>query len=111
MMKIFVSQPMRGKSFQEVEAVRMSVADELRERFDQPIEIVDNLNRGAELWFDGQHDIISLANSLLMLARADVVVMYGDWNNYRGCRIENQVAKDYGKKVYVLDMDGLHEVN
>lgn len=37
-----------------------------------------------------------LARSILDLSGADVAMFIGDWQNYRGCRIEHECAKEYG---------------
>jgi hypothetical protein len=40
-----------------------------------------------------------LAKSIEILADADVLLCIGDWENYRGCRIEHECAKQYGIKI------------
>lgn len=40
------------------------------------------------LWF--------LGKSLELLSTADVAYFIGEWKNYRGCKIENTCAKEYG---------------
>ena len=37
-----------------------------------------------------------LGESLLLLCKADVVVFCKGWEEYRGCKLEHQVCKDYG---------------
>lgn len=40
-----------------------------------------------------------LAKSLEILSTADVAVFAKDWKKYRGCKIENTCAKEYGIEV------------
>lgn len=37
-----------------------------------------------------------LGESIRKLARVDVLVLWGDWKNARGCLIEREVAIKYG---------------
>ena len=57
------------------------------------VEILDTFFKNAPhdakpLWF--------LGKSLQMLADADIAYFVEGWNRYRGCKIENTCAKEYG---------------
>ena len=41
------------------------------------------------------------------MAKVDAVYFTKDWRNARGCRIERQIAKEYGLKI--LDYDFLED--
>ena len=43
-----------------------------------------------------------LASSINKLADADLVVFASGWENARGCKIEFEVAKQYGKRILIL---------
>ena len=93
MVRLFISQPMRGKTDEEILAVREKAIQSAHKHFDEPVEVIDSFFQGAPvdakpLWY--------LAKSLELLATADVAYFAKDWEQYRGCRIENQCAVEYG---------------
>lgn len=93
MVRLFISQPMRGKTDEEILAVREKAIETVRKYVDEPIEVIDSFFQGAPvdakpLWY--------LAKSLELMATADVVYFAKDWEQYRGCRIENTCAIEYG---------------
>ena len=92
-MKLFISQPMKDKTNEEIEAERERAILKVKKRFpDEKIEVIDSFFKDAPheakpLWF--------LGKSLELLSTADIAYFIGDWENYRGCKIENQCCKDY----------------
>ena len=93
MVRLFISQPMRGKTDEEILAVREKAIQSAQKHFDEPVEVIDSFFQGAPadakpLWF--------LGKSLELLSTADVAYFAKDWEQYRGCRIENQCAIEYG---------------
>lgn len=95
MKKVFISQPMKDKTDVEIETERNNIICMLKEKYGE-IEILDTFFKNAPhearpLWF--------LGKSLEFLSNADIAVFAKDWNKYRGCKIENICAKEYGIKV------------
>lgn len=95
-MKVFISQPMNGKSNEEIEAIREDIVNDLKESFKEEVIILDSFFKDAPheakpVWF--------LGKSLEVMSEADVVYFAKDWENARGCRIEHTVAKEYGLKI------------
>lgn len=93
MKKLFISQPMKGKSDEEILAVREQAIKEARKLMREPIEVIDSFFQSAPanakpLWF--------LGKSLELLADADVAYFAEGWQDARGCRIEHECAKEYG---------------
>lgn len=93
MVRLFISQPMRGKTNEEILAVREKAIQSAEKHFDEPVEVIDSFFKDAPvdakpLWY--------LAKSLELLASADVAYFAKDWEQYRGCRIENTCAVEYG---------------
>lgn len=92
--KVFISQPMRDKTDEEIIAERNAAIEQLKNKYpDTNIEIIDSFMQGTPhdakpLWF--------LGKSLQMLSEADIAVFIGDWSEYRGCRIEYTCAREYG---------------
>jgi hypothetical protein len=93
MKKLFISQPMRGKSDEEILAVREKAIESAERNLGEKVEVIDSFFKDAPvdaspLWY--------LAKSLELLATADVAYFAKDWEQYRGCRIENACAIEYG---------------
>lgn len=92
-MKIFISQPMGGKTDEEINAARQEAIADIRSIFGgkSNIEILDtNFN------FPGKGPLYYLAESLKYLETADLAFFMKDWDKYRGCRIEHQCCIEYG---------------
>lgn len=93
MKKLFISQPMKDKTDAEILAVRKQAIQSAKNLLGEDVEVIDSFFQDAPhdakpLWF--------LAKSLELLATADVVYFAKDWEKYRGCRIENTCAVEYG---------------
>lgn len=94
MKKIFISQPMKDKTDEQILKERERAVSVVKKKFNgEDVEIIDSFFQSAPhdakpLWF--------LGKSLELLSTADVAYFIGDWKNYRGCKIENTCAKQYG---------------
>ena len=93
MKKLFISQPMRGKSNEEILAVREKAIKSAERNLGEKVEVIDSFFQNAPadakpLWF--------LGKSLELLATADVAYFAKGWEDARGCRIENTCAIEYG---------------
>lgn len=92
MKKLFISQPMRGKTDKEILAVREKVIKSAEKMLGEPVEVIDSFFQSAPadarpLWF--------LGKSLELLSTADVAYFAEGWNEFRGCRIEHTCAVEY----------------
>lgn len=92
MKKLFISQPMRGKTDEEILAVRAKAIGSAERELGEPVEVIDSFFQSAPhdarpLWY--------LAKSLELLSTADVAYFAKDWDKYRGCKIENLCAIAY----------------
>lgn len=90
---MFISQPMRGKTDDEILAERSNAIQAAKDSLGEPVEVIDSFfqNAPAEakpLWYLGE--------SLKLLATADVAYFAPGWSEARGCKIENLCAKEYG---------------
>jgi arginine deiminase len=96
-MKLFISQPMRDKTDEEIKRERAdAIQTAKKELGTDDIELIDSFFENAPhdarpLWF--------LAKSLELLSTADVAYFCEGWSNYRGCRVENTCAREYGIQV------------
>ena len=94
MKKLFISQPMKGKTDEEILAVReKAIASAKNYLKDEEVEVIDSFFQNAPadarpLWF--------LGKSLELLSTADVAYFAKGWQDARGCRIENTCAIEYG---------------
>jgi hypothetical protein len=94
MKKVFISQPMKDKTDEQIKAERERAINVIKERFPaEEIEIIDSFFEGAPhdakpLWF--------LGKSIQLLANADIAYFIGEWDKYRGCKAEHYLAMEYG---------------
>lgn len=96
MKKLFISQPMKGKTDEEIEAEKTKVIEAAKIALEDDVEVIDSFFKNAPagvrpLWF--------LGKSLELLSTADVVYFAKDWEKFRGCRIEHEAALEYDMKV------------
>lgn len=94
MKKIFISQPMRDKTDEEIKAERAEIVKRVTERFGE-VEVIDSFieenapdNANAGLWY--------LGKSLELLSTVDCAYFAEGWQNYRGCKIEHECAVRHG---------------
>ena len=96
MKKLFISQPMRGKTDEEILAERKKAIESAERNLGEPVEVIDSFFQNAPadarpLWF--------LGKSLELLSTADIAYFAKGWEDARGCRIENQCAIEFGIEV------------
>lgn len=96
MKKIFISQPMRNKTDEEILIERENAIKFVKEKYGDDIQVIDSFFQSAPvdakpLWF--------LAKSLELLASADTAYFCKGWQEARGCKIEHECAVEYGIEV------------
>lgn len=97
-MKVMISQPMKGKTNEEIKKEREIIVKKLEKEGHEVINtIIDDFIEGEG------NAIRCLAKSIEFIASVDCVVFMNGWNEARGCRIEHQVAVDYGKFVRIME--------
>lgn len=95
-MRVFISQPMNGKSNEEIEKERALMIGWVKRNTKDEVEIIDSFFKDAPhdakpLWF--------LGKSLELLSTADMALFAPGWETARGCRIEHECATQYGINV------------
>ena len=95
MKKLFISQPMKGKTKEEILAVRKRAIENAKAVMDDDVEIIESYFEDYNP-DDGCVPLKYLSKSLELLADADIVYFAKGWESARGCRIEYQCATDYG---------------
>lgn len=98
MKKLFISQPMGGKTDEEILAVRKQAIEKASELVGEPVEVIDSFFQSAPV---GAKSLWFLGKSLELLADADVAYFAPGWNDARGCIIEHDCAIAYGIKSIV----------
>ena len=97
-MKIMISQPMRGKTTEQIKQEREELVKELE---NQGHEVIDTIF-AEEAPKDCDKAIYYLAKSIEAIGKVDAVVFMKGWEEARGCRIEYEVADNYGKFIKTL---------
>ena len=96
-MKIMISQPMKGKTNEQIREERAELVKRLQEEGD---EVVDTVFENAPA--DEDVAIYMLSQSIRYIGKVDAVVFMKGWENARGCKIEHEVALKYGKYIKEL---------
>lgn len=92
MKKLFISQPMKDKTDDEILRERECAIKRVESMIKEPVEVIDSFFQDAPtdakpLWF--------LGKSLELLSTADIAYFAKGWEKARGCRIENICASEY----------------
>lgn len=96
MIKVFISQPMRDKTDEQIKAERKRALDEIKSLYpNDEIEEIKSFFKGAPhdatpLWYLGE--------SIKLLGRADIAYFCKDWEKYRECCIEHECCVRYSIK-------------
>lgn len=96
--RIFISQPMRGRTDQEILKERDKITEELKKKY-EGVEIIDSFFDGpvaSPLWYLGE--------SIKKLSEADIAVFAPGWDEARGCKIEYTCAYQYN--IPIIYMEG-----
>lgn len=92
-MKLMISQPMRGKTEQQIREERVELVKQLEK---EGYEVVDTIF-AEETPKDCDTALYYLSKSIDAMSKVDGLVFMPGWQDARGCRIEFQVALEYGK--------------
>ena len=92
MKKLFISQPMKGKTDAEILAVREKAIKSAEKQVGESVQVIDSFFQNAPvnarpLWYLGE--------SLKLLAEADVAYFAKGWVEARCCKIEHTCALEY----------------
>ena len=112
---IFISQPMTGKSEEEILATRQKEIDKIHQLFDadgEQVNIIDSYIDDATRKHFEEHvsddinwDIFWLSQSLQKLALADTIWLCEGWEHSKGCNIEHECAIQYGLDIVYSDLN------
>lgn len=87
---LFVSQPMQGKTQEEIEANIAEAKKRVEEFLNEEVEV-------AKSWFSDPTDnaLFNLSQSISVLSVCDCVYFCEGWQDARGCQIEHECAVLY----------------
>lgn len=90
MKKLFISQPMRGKTDDQILKERKTAVTTAESIVGEPVKIIDSFvtETGTPLEY--------LSKSIGFLAQADIAYFASGWKDARGCKIEHECAVEYG---------------
>mgnify|MGYP002773602570 CR=1 FL=1 len=94
-MKLMISQPMRGKTNEQIREERAELVSGLQEEGN---EVIDTVFENAPA--DEDIAIYMLSQSIRYIGKVDGIVFMKGWEKARGCKIEHEVAVEYGKQVF-----------
>ena len=92
MKKLFISQPMRGKTDEEILAERADAVQAAQDALGEEVEVIDSFFGTSDM----SHALEYLGESLKLLAKADIAYFAPGWRDSRGCKIEHACADAYG---------------
>lgn len=105
MKKLFISQPMAGKSNEEIKAERERAIENAKRVLNDDVEVVDSF---FENCLEGEHSekikhvpLLYLGESIKKLAEAEVAYFSRGFYAARGCRIELNIAEAYGLETII----------
>lgn len=94
-MKLMISQPMKGKTNEQIREERAELVSRLQEEGN---EVIDTVFENAPE--DEDITIYMLSQSIRYIGKVDGIVFMKGWEKARGCKIEHEVAVEYGKQVF-----------
>ena len=97
-MKIMISQPMQGKTEEEIREERKELIEELENKGH---EVVDTIFAETPPK-DADIGMFYLAMAINAMSKVDGVVFMKGWENARGCKIEHEIAVKYNKFIKEL---------
>lgn len=102
MKKLFISQPMNGKTDEEIIKERERAIKLAKLELQEDVEVIDSFFQSAPhdarpLWF--------LGKSFELLSKADVAYFAKGWQDARGCKMEHQACVEYGIKTILSEFD------
>lgn len=96
-LKVFISQPMNGKTNEEIKKEREELTEFAMAKLGTDVEIIDSFFEDAPhdakpLWF--------LGKSFELLSTADAAVFAKGYEKARGCVMEHKACENYGIKAF-----------
>ena len=97
--RVMISQPMANRTEEDIRSERKVIIEKFN---NMHIEVIDTIF-ADEVPIDYNAGVYYLGKSILEMSKVDALFMCDGWREARGCRIERQVAQDYGIKILYED--------
>lgn len=94
-MKVFISQPMLGKTKDEILKDRERIKKYMEDTYKEPIEIIDSYITEEVPETVTNSGVWYMAKSLELMSKADLVFFAKDFRKGKGCIIEFVIASSY----------------
>lgn len=98
-MKVMISQPMKNRTEEDIKQERKNIIEKFN---NMHIEVIDTIFT-EEAPESNNAGVYYLGKSIQEMSKADALFMCDGWREARGCRIERQVAQEYGIKILYED--------
>ena len=98
-MKVMISQPMNNRNEEDILEERKQIIEKFK---NMHIDVIDTFYKD-EIPEDYNVGVYFLGKSIQDMAKVDALFMSEGWRTAKGCRIERQVAQDYGIKILYED--------
>lgn len=102
-MKVFISQPMRDLTVEEVLDRRLEIFISFCQMIshshpDLKIELIDSYKKNVlmDICDIDKRSVWCLGDSIKLMAEADLVIFDASWREARGCCIEHEICERYG---------------
>ena len=100
MKKAMLIQPMAGRNELEILKERNMMKDVMESN---GYEVMETLFR-EKAPKDVNEGLYYLGKSIQAMSKADLVVLLPNWNKNKGCKIEYECAKAYGKETLEIQL-------
>lgn len=94
MKKAMISQPMKGKSTEEIKNERVAAEKYLNNLGYEAMDTVFELDVKPE-----EAPLMYMSKSIEAMSKCNLVYFMKGWEKARGCIVENQIAIAYGKEM------------
>lgn len=91
MKKAIISQPMNGKTTEQIREERAAAVEFLTAQGFEVIDTVFELEESPK-----NAPLLYMAKSIEAMANCDIVYFLDGWQTARGCQVEYHIARQYG---------------
>ena len=91
-----ISQPMRGKTNEQIRKEREQLVKKLKSEGHEVIDTIINEEPPKDI----NEAIYYLSKSIEFIGKVDAVYFMKGWEKARGCKIEHEVAVEYDKQLF-----------
>lgn len=103
--RAMISQPMRGKTDEEIEAQREKAVKALEAMGYSVANTFFKGGFGEDINEKVNRPIYFLAKSLAGMSECNAVYFCHGWETARGCKVEHQVAQEYGLEIIYEEVE------